>query len=721
MRSVSIAAVLTSFLAVQTQVVASSSPEEATAQPKIEQFVIMTKGSSLEDAGIVLGGGIERVVIDRNQSVVIVQGTLAAISLIAASNEGASILPAPSKSESEFLSLARSYVGADPLATAGVSVILAHKADVPQGLASHSMGLIKPTPEGTVVVESFEGALATSSGGQWSLSSSSSGYGWAATSCDAASGSRSGDPWRGGSSGSALSCSGTYPSGVETWLTLASAISVAGSTAPVVNFSVKGKTSTAKGSNGTYLDSTGFYISSDGNSGYGYYFYGDLSAGWSAVSCDMTSWYTLGDLRNASGLYVWFAALSSSGAPSGNGMRIDDFSITTGSSCHVTVAAVDTSACPNISLTVTPTDGSGQGLTGLTSANFTVQEDGVTRNATATCGSSGSGAASVVILLDESGSLGTTGYANEVAAAKSLVDLLPSGTSIAVSSFGSSVYHLIGFTTDKTAVKAALTNNSYSAGNTALYDGLVDAASLLGGRSGQRLTIMMTDGEDTASSNDESAAIAAARAKSVAVYAVGFGASLTTGSGVQILRDIASQTGGQYYYGSDSTALPAIVAKIGSAISSQCTLTFASSYTSGSHTVTIGLATSSCSTSASTTVSRSCASCTSSSTSLCLMSRFKVEADWRNYSNQTGQGTAVPMTSDTGYFWFSSASNVEVVAKAVSFCSGSSGNYGFYAGGLTDQYVKLKVTDTKTGTYREYVNNLGNPWSLTRDGPFTCP
>ena len=103
------------------------------------------------------------------------------------------------------------------------------------------------------------------------------------------------------------------------------------------------------------------------------------------------------------------------------------------------------------------------------------------------------------------------------------------------------------------------------------------------------------------------------------------------------------------------------------------------------------------------------------------MSRFQVQADWQNYSLTAGSGTAVSMTSDTGYFYFSNASNVEVVAKIVNFCSGSAGNYSIYAGGMTDLYVKLKVTDTLRGTYREYTNPLGTGFALIRDGPFTCP
>ena len=116
------------------------------------------------------------------------------------------------------------------------------------------------------------------------------------------------------------------------------------------------------------------------------------------------------------------------------------------------------------------------------------------------------------------------------------------------------------------------------------------------------------------------------------------------------------------------------------------------------------------------------ASCSPDGYSLCLLnSRFKVEAEYRDYSGNRGFARAVSLTSDTGYFWFFNSANVEVVTKMVSFCGGGAGNVGIYAGGLTDVEVKLKVTDTVYGTYREYTNPLGASWQLIRDGPFTCP
>ena len=116
------------------------------------------------------------------------------------------------------------------------------------------------------------------------------------------------------------------------------------------------------------------------------------------------------------------------------------------------------------------------------------------------------------------------------------------------------------------------------------------------------------------------------------------------------------------------------------------------------------------------------ATCTPDTYSLCLFNgRFKVQADYKDYSNTRGQAKAVAFTSDTGYFWIFSDKNVEIVAKIVSFCDLPSKNYGFYAGGLTDIEVTLKVTDTKNNIYREYKNELNQPFTLKRDGPFPCP
>lgn len=116
------------------------------------------------------------------------------------------------------------------------------------------------------------------------------------------------------------------------------------------------------------------------------------------------------------------------------------------------------------------------------------------------------------------------------------------------------------------------------------------------------------------------------------------------------------------------------------------------------------------------------AACSPDVTTLCLgAKRFRLQATFKDYSGVASSARAVPLTDDAGYFWFFTSTNVELVAKVVPFCDGASGNWGFYASGLTDVEVTFKVTDTKSGLARTYMNPLGNRFCTLADGPFPCP
>ena len=116
-------------------------------------------------------------------------------------------------------------------------------------------------------------------------------------------------------------------------------------------------------------------------------------------------------------------------------------------------------------------------------------------------------------------------------------------------------------------------------------------------------------------------------------------------------------------------------------------------------------------------------SCTASNTRLCLAgSRFRVEAAWTTRDGDTGAGRAVPLTSDTGYFWFFSNTNVEMVVKVLDGCA-LNNRYWVFAGGLTNTRVRLTVTDMQTGTSKQYNNPQGTAFQPIQDtGAFaTCP
>src|SRR5207247_1535364 len=79
---------------------------------------------------------------------------------------------------------------------------------------------------------------------------------------------------------------------------------------------------------------------------------------------------------------------------------------------------------------------------------------------------------------------------------------------------------------------------------------------------------------------------------------------------------------------------------------------------------------------------------------------------WGTADGRSGAGQAVGLTGDTGYFWFFSPGNVEMILKVVDGRVVNS-NFWVFAGGLTDVDVLVTITDTKTGTVRTYLNPQG--------------
>ncbi|HVT61405.1 MAG TPA: hypothetical protein VHR45_23780 [Thermoanaerobaculia bacterium] len=115
--------------------------------------------------------------------------------------------------------------------------------------------------------------------------------------------------------------------------------------------------------------------------------------------------------------------------------------------------------------------------------------------------------------------------------------------------------------------------------------------------------------------------------------------------------------------------------------------------------------------------------CAPDAATLCLnSSRFAVTTDFRTPAGQTGSGVAIPLTADTGFFWFFSPDNVEVVVKVLNACD-VNGGYWVFAGGLTNIAVTTTVTDTATGRTRRYRNPPDTLFQPVQDtsGLPVCP
>jgi pre-peptidase len=112
--------------------------------------------------------------------------------------------------------------------------------------------------------------------------------------------------------------------------------------------------------------------------------------------------------------------------------------------------------------------------------------------------------------------------------------------------------------------------------------------------------------------------------------------------------------------------------------------------------------------------------CTTDATTLCLNAgRFQVRALFTaptlGINNAPAQ--AVPLTTDTGYFWFFSNNNVEIVLKAVDGRAFNGFFWVFY-GALSDVQYTITVTDTVTGAVKTYPNAQGNLASVADTAAF---
>jgi hypothetical protein len=112
--------------------------------------------------------------------------------------------------------------------------------------------------------------------------------------------------------------------------------------------------------------------------------------------------------------------------------------------------------------------------------------------------------------------------------------------------------------------------------------------------------------------------------------------------------------------------------------------------------------------------------CTPNATTYCANnSRFQVRvifsAPSLGITNAPAQ--AISLTDDTGYFWFFSSNNVEIVIKVVDGRA-FNGFFWVFEGALTDVEYTITVTDTQTGAVRSYHNSAGHIGSFADTAAF---
>ncbi|HYG61097.1 MAG TPA: hypothetical protein VEL74_00830 [Thermoanaerobaculia bacterium] len=86
--------------------------------------------------------------------------------------------------------------------------------------------------------------------------------------------------------------------------------------------------------------------------------------------------------------------------------------------------------------------------------------------------------------------------------------------------------------------------------------------------------------------------------------------------------------------------------------------------------------------------------------------RFEARIEWTDHAGNTGEGRAISLSNDSGYFWFFGPENVEVMVKVLDGRA-VNGRFWIFYEALTDVEYTLLVRDTETDEVKTYHNPAG--------------
>jgi tight adherence protein B len=175
-------------------------------------------------------------------------------------------------------------------------------------------------------------------------------------------------------------------------------------------------------------------------------------------------------------------------------------------------------------------------------------------------------AKSIVLAVDRSRSMEGQPLQSAVEAARAFVAAKPLEDRISVVTYATEPIILTGFQTSTTDADSALRSISLDpVAGTTLYDSLVLSANSLASETYLgRVVIIVTDGNETRSEATLEDAIAAAQNAGASVYVVGIESDKFN---PEPLRQIAEETGGNYYGAADAAALTEVYNSIAEELS----------------------------------------------------------------------------------------------------------------------------------------------------------
>lgn len=159
----------------------------------------------------------------------------------------------------------------------------------------------------------------------------------------------------------------------------------------------------------------------------------------------------------------------------------------------------------------------------------------------------------IVLTLDESGSISSDDFFLMKMSCIGLINKLAEDDRVGIVTFDSVVRILLGLS-DKDIAKLKIENLEQHRGITTLYDAIDKSSELFGSESdSSKIIILLTDGEDNNSSLSPEETIDSVKMRNAILYTIGVGSEEDVD--VEILEQLANDTGGKYYPISDFSEL----------------------------------------------------------------------------------------------------------------------------------------------------------------------
>ena len=251
------------------------------------------------------------------------------------------------------------------------------------------------------------------------------------------------------------------------------------------------------------------------------------------------------------------------------------------------VTQVDTARYPDVTLYVGVTGPDGRPVSGLAAKDFDVTEDG--QPVTIDDFAGGAGPISTVLVIDRSGSMDENDKIDGAKdAARAFVEQMRPGDQTELITFNQRAKIDERFTDSQEELLGAI-DDIEADGGTALYDSMVAGVDALKNAGGRRALLLLTDGQDCRESSicpdtygsrrSLDQAIAYAEQQGQPVYVIGLGergGGEREGIDESVLRRIAGETSGEYFYAPSADQLADLYRKLSAGIQHEYMLTYRS-------------------------------------------------------------------------------------------------------------------------------------------------